>query len=248
MRTARCGMAPESTSRQLLDGYASLLGRPRPLRRVQIPFRSGSTRMKCSDQLMVAKRQEIKTQLHAKQVLSRWFENRTVTGHTARVAALIRVVQGLLLGGKASLTLLGRSRTGDAHVKHHIKAADRLLGNQSCMRNSVAPTGLSRTRCSSAVSGPCSRWTGPTSSAEGGGDGPCSRPRPQLATAAPSPHCSTGPGLKFVGIPQNGLLASVGLACWIHRCISVREVGSGALASPRKEAQIRWGVPKQFAG
>lgn len=68
--------------------------------------------------------------MHAKQVLSRWLENRAVIGHAARVAALIRVVQGLLLGGKASLTLLGRSRIGNAHVKHHIKAVDRLLGNQ----------------------------------------------------------------------------------------------------------------------
>jgi hypothetical protein len=39
-------------------------------------------------------------------------------------------VQALLLGGKASLTLLGRSRNGSAHVKHHIKAVDRLLGNR----------------------------------------------------------------------------------------------------------------------
>jgi hypothetical protein len=39
------------------------------------------------------------------------------------------VVQALLLGGKAALTQLGRNRSGMAHVKHHIKAVDRLLGN-----------------------------------------------------------------------------------------------------------------------
>jgi hypothetical protein len=68
--------------------------------------------------------------MHAKQVLSRWLENRVVIGHAARAAALLKVVQALLLCGKASLTLLGRSRSGPAHVKHHIKAVDRLLGNQ----------------------------------------------------------------------------------------------------------------------
>jgi len=68
--------------------------------------------------------------MHARQVLSRWLENRAVIGHVARARALITTVQALLLGGKASLTMLGRSRSGDAQVKHHIKAVDRLLGNR----------------------------------------------------------------------------------------------------------------------
>lgn len=68
--------------------------------------------------------------MHARQVLSRWLENRAVIGHVARARALITTVQALLLGGKASLTTLGRNRSGDAHVKHHIKAVDRLLGNR----------------------------------------------------------------------------------------------------------------------
>jgi hypothetical protein len=44
--------------------------------------------------------------------------------------ALVRVVQALVFGGKAALTQLGRNRAGSAHVKHHIKAVDRLLGNR----------------------------------------------------------------------------------------------------------------------
>jgi hypothetical protein len=68
--------------------------------------------------------------MHAGQTLSRWLRNRSVIGHTARAIALIRVVQALLIGGRASLTALGRARSGSAHVKHHIKAVDRLLGNQ----------------------------------------------------------------------------------------------------------------------
>lgn len=49
--------------------------------------------------------------------------------HTARLAALSRAVQALLLGGRLTLTELGRARPGGAHVKHHIKSIDRLLGN-----------------------------------------------------------------------------------------------------------------------
>lgn len=68
--------------------------------------------------------------MHVEKVLSRWLEQRTVVGHSMRAAALTRTVQALVFGGKAALTQLGRSRAGNAHVKHHIKAVDRLLGNQ----------------------------------------------------------------------------------------------------------------------
>lgn len=68
--------------------------------------------------------------MHVRQVLSRWLEERSVIGHAMRAMALIRVVQALVLGGKAALTHLGRNRAGSAHVKHHIKAVDRLLGNR----------------------------------------------------------------------------------------------------------------------
>lgn len=67
--------------------------------------------------------------MHVRQVLSRWLEQRLVVGHAKRVTALIRVVEALVHGGKAALTQLGRNRAGSAHVKHHIKAVDRLLGN-----------------------------------------------------------------------------------------------------------------------
>jgi len=67
--------------------------------------------------------------MHVTRVLSRWLEQRTVVGHALRAAALVRVVDALVLGSKATLTQLGRNRSGSAHVKHHIKAVDRLLGN-----------------------------------------------------------------------------------------------------------------------
>lgn len=67
-------------------------------------------------------------------LLSRWLGDREVIGHAVRTAALVRVVGALLIGGKLSLTQLGRSLTGVARVKHQIKAVDRLLGNRHLHR------------------------------------------------------------------------------------------------------------------
>jgi hypothetical protein len=76
--------------------------------------------------------------MHVTRVLSRWLEQRTVVGHAQRAAALVRVVQALVLGSKATLTQLGRNRAGTAHIKHHIKAVDRLLGNAHLHRECSA--------------------------------------------------------------------------------------------------------------
>jgi hypothetical protein len=67
--------------------------------------------------------------MHAIGLLSQWLAQHSVIGHRARREALLKLVQALFAGGKLSLTHLGRHRTGDAYPKHHIKAADRLLGN-----------------------------------------------------------------------------------------------------------------------
>ena len=61
-----------------------------------------------------------------------------VIGHAARATALGRVVHALVMGGKAALTHLGRNRAGQARVKHHIKAVDRLLGNEHLQRETTA--------------------------------------------------------------------------------------------------------------
>jgi hypothetical protein len=68
--------------------------------------------------------------MHVRRLLSRWLEQREIIGHATRAMALVRVVQALVMGGKAALTQMGRNRAGEAHVKHHIKAVDRLLGNR----------------------------------------------------------------------------------------------------------------------
>lgn len=68
--------------------------------------------------------------MHAVALLSHWLARHTVIGHRARKDALLKLVQALLGGSKLSVTQLGRHRAGAAYTKHHIKAADRLLGNR----------------------------------------------------------------------------------------------------------------------
>ncbi len=67
--------------------------------------------------------------MHAIGLLSQWLATHKVIRHSARREALQKLVGALLGGGKLSLTQLGRHRAGAAYPKHHIKAADRLLGN-----------------------------------------------------------------------------------------------------------------------
>lgn len=62
-------------------------------------------------------------------ILSQWLGDRAIIKHAARSAAVVRVVQAVLAGGKLCLTHLGRALAGSAQVKHQIKAVDRLLGN-----------------------------------------------------------------------------------------------------------------------
>ena len=68
--------------------------------------------------------------MHATRILTHWLAQHSVIGHSARQEALLKLVRALLGGSKLSVTQLGRHRAGSAYTKHHIKAADRLLGNQ----------------------------------------------------------------------------------------------------------------------
>jgi|SRR5215208_853773 len=62
-------------------------------------------------------------------VLRRWLRRACPGIHAARAAAVVTVVEALLLGGKLTLTHLGRNLRGSAFAKHGIKRVDRLLGN-----------------------------------------------------------------------------------------------------------------------
>jgi hypothetical protein len=85
--------------------------------------------MKVSALLALPHPNSAEAHMHVISFLSRWLGDFTVVGHRARALALMKAVQSLILCGKLSLTHLGRHRCGSAHVKHHIKSVDRLLGN-----------------------------------------------------------------------------------------------------------------------
>ena len=69
--------------------------------------------------------------MHVLSLLENWLSSNHVIAHKARLRAVLKPVRALLDGAKLSLTHLGRSRHGQAFVKHHIKSIDRLLGNTS---------------------------------------------------------------------------------------------------------------------
>jgi hypothetical protein len=49
--------------------------------------------------------------------------------HIVRYRALLAAIEGLIRGGRLSLTGIGRALRSRAHPKHCIKRIDRLLGN-----------------------------------------------------------------------------------------------------------------------
>ena len=68
--------------------------------------------------------------MHAMRLLESWLKRNCDFIHCARVAAVVKVVDGLVRGEKATLTQLGRSLCTGAYEKHNIKCVDRLLGNE----------------------------------------------------------------------------------------------------------------------
>lgn len=67
--------------------------------------------------------------MYALSLLERWLGRNCNSMHEGRRRAVVRVVGGLLRGGKAVLTEIGRHIGTGSYEKHGIKCADRLLGN-----------------------------------------------------------------------------------------------------------------------
>jgi len=63
------------------------------------------------------------------KLLHKWLRDACPSIHRARLSALVKVVPGLLLGGRLTLTDLGRQLPTAAFAKHNLKCVDRLLGN-----------------------------------------------------------------------------------------------------------------------
>lgn len=67
--------------------------------------------------------------MYALSVLETWVGRNCEFMHTSRRRAVVKVVRGLLEGGKAVLTEIGRHVVSGRYEKHGIKCADRLIGN-----------------------------------------------------------------------------------------------------------------------
>lgn len=67
--------------------------------------------------------------MRAAKILQQTITRFLASVHATRLAAVFWAVRSLLIGGRLSLTALGRSGAGTAFPKHAIKRADRLLGN-----------------------------------------------------------------------------------------------------------------------
>lgn len=67
--------------------------------------------------------------MHGVGLLHEWLVNVCAFMHVGRVGALVKAVEGLLIGGRLTLSRVGRSVRSGAFVKHNIKCVDRLLGN-----------------------------------------------------------------------------------------------------------------------
>lgn len=68
--------------------------------------------------------------MHAIKELEIWLRRNCSFMHLARLAALVKVVDGVVYGGKATLAELGRGIRNEVLEKHNVKCADHLIGNR----------------------------------------------------------------------------------------------------------------------
>ncbi len=109
--------------------------------------------------------------------------------HTARAGALIRAAQALLVGGRLTLTDVGRSLPGAAHATHQSKRIDRLLGNRH-----LAAEREARYRFLKTLAGILPAHGRPMTIATGPGIG--GRPRPPKNGSETPPGVMRSSGLR----------------------------------------------------
>ena len=68
--------------------------------------------------------------MHTRSLLEAWLRRNCSFIHRARLTAVVKLVDSLLVGGKATVAELGRNMRTLAYEKHAIKCADRLIGNR----------------------------------------------------------------------------------------------------------------------
>lgn len=72
--------------------------------------------------------------MHAIRVLEKWVERNLGFMHRVRARSVVAGVEGLLRGGRLTLSQVGRALGGRSRTKHKIKRVDRLLGNEHLHR------------------------------------------------------------------------------------------------------------------
>jgi hypothetical protein len=72
------------------------------------------------------------------RLVHQWLRDACPSIHKARLSAVVKVVHGLLAGGRLTLTALGRQLPTAAFTKHNIKCVDRLLGNAHSQHDRIA--------------------------------------------------------------------------------------------------------------
>ena len=93
-------------------------------------------------------------------LLHEWLSDACPSIHRARLSALVKVVHGLLVGGRLTLTELGRRLPTTAFVKHNIKCVDRLLGTAQLHTNVLLSIERSRGGHRPKLPAPSSSSTG----------------------------------------------------------------------------------------
>ena len=71
-------------------------------------------------------------------ILQRILSESLETVHQARIKVVFWAACSLLIGGRLTLTALGRSAKGKAYPKHCIKRVDRLMGNRPVSKRKIA--------------------------------------------------------------------------------------------------------------
>jgi hypothetical protein len=73
--------------------------------------------------------------MHVGKMVRQLVEGCSSVVHVARLAAVVKVVEGIIGGGRLSPATIGRNLEGTARPKHSIKCVDRLLGSPHMVKD-----------------------------------------------------------------------------------------------------------------
>ncbi len=106
--------------------------------------------------------------MHATRVLEIWLRRNCPFMHDARLAAVVKIVDGVVFGGKATLAELGRGIRNRVLEKHNVKCEIGLSATRISGASVSASIKRWRTGCWVRWNGLGSSWTGPMSRSAAG--------------------------------------------------------------------------------